>query len=385
MSKIQLDVKNLSVSFSTQAGTVHAVRDVSFSLYEGETLAIVGESGSGKTVTCKTLMRLLSKNASIDAGEILLEGRDILKAGERTMRSIRGNEIAMVFQDPMTSLDPTMKIGRQIEEVITLHRKVKQGEARKRMLELLELVGIEDPERRSRQYPHEFSGGQRQRIVISIVLACDPKVLIADEPTTALDVTMQAQIIDLLKSLQKKINTSIIFITHDLGVVANVADRVAVMYAGKIIEIGRSDEIFYDPRHPYTWGLLNAMPTLDTNTSSLYTIPGAPPNLLKPPAGDAFAPRNEYAMAVDELYEPPLFKISDTHSAATWLLDPRAPKINPPAALEKRREEFIRRKGEAVQAYGIGTSTGLMNGIEVSASQVNMLRQTGGIDDAGRE
>ncbi len=343
MSTLQLDVKNLTVSFSTQAGKVHAVRDVSFSLYKGETLAIVGESGSGKTVTCRTLMRLLSRNASIDGGEILFEGRDILKVNERNMRQIRGNDIAMVFQDPMTSLDPTMRIGRQIEEVITLHRKVKRSEARKRMLELLQLVGIEEPVRRSHQYPHEFSGGQRQRIVIAIVLACDPKILIADEPTTALDVTMQAQIIDLLKSLQRKLDTSIIFITHDLGVVANVADRVAVMYAGKIIEIGRSDEIFYDPRHPYTWGLLNAMPTLDTNLPSLYTIPGAPPNLLKPPAGDAFAPRNEYALEVDELYEPPMFQISDTHFAATWLLDPRAPKVEPPEILKKRREEFLKR------------------------------------------
>ncbi len=343
MSTLQLDVKNLTVSFSTQAGKVHAVRDVSFSLYKGETLAIVGESGSGKTVTCRTLMRLLSRNASIDGGEILFEGRDILKVNERNMRQIRGNDIAMVFQDPMTSLDPTMRIGRQIEEVITLHRKVKRSEARKRMLELLQLVGIEEPERRSHQYPHEFSGGQRQRIVIAIVLACDPKILIADEPTTALDVTMQAQIIDLLKSLQRKLDTSIIFITHDLGVVANVADRVAVMYAGKIIEIGCSDEIFYDPRHPYTWGLLNSMPTLDTNLPSLYTIPGAPPNLLKPPAGDAFAPRNEYALEVDELYEPPMFQISDTHFAATWLLDPRAPKVEPPEILKKRREEFLKR------------------------------------------
>lgn len=345
MSDIQLEVKNISVSFSTQAGKVLAVRNVSFSLHKGETLAIVGESGSGKTVTCRAIMRLLSKNASIDSGEILLEGMDIRKIGERTMRHIRGNDIAMVFQDPMTSLDPTMKIGRQIEEAITLHKKVSRREARNRMLELLQMVGIEDSKCRSKQYPHEFSGGQRQRIVIAMVLACNPKVLIADEPTTALDVTMQAQIIDLLKALQKKINTSIIFITHDLGVVANVADRVAVMYAGRIIEIGQADEIFYDPRHPYTWGLLKSMPTLDTNTSSLYTIPGSPPNLLKPPLGDAFAPRNEYALAVDELYEPPLFRISNTHYAATWLLDERAPAVNPPSVLRERREEFIKRSG----------------------------------------
>lgn len=343
MPNIQLDIKNLSVSFDTFSGKVQAVRNVSFSVYEGETLAVVGESGSGKTVTCRAMMRLLSGNASIEGGEILLDGTDLLKVSEREMRKIRGNDISMVFQDPMTSLDPTMRIGRQIEEAITLHRKVTRGEARKRMLELLRLVGIEDPERRSRQYPHEFSGGQRQRIVISIVLACDPKVLIADEPTTALDVTMQAQIIDLLKSLQRQTKASIVFITHDLGVVANVADRVAVMYAGKIIEIGRSDEVFYDPRHPYTWGLLNSMPTLDTHAPTLYTIPGSPPSLLKPPSGDAFAPRNEYALAVDELYEPPLFQISDTHYAATWLLDPRAPKVTPPAILKKRREDYMRR------------------------------------------
>lgn len=343
MSHVRLEVKNLSVSFSTFSGKVHAVRDVSFSLLEGETLAIVGESGSGKTVACRALMRLLAKNASIDAGQIVLDGIDLLRLSERDMRQVRGNDVSMVFQDPMTSLDPTMKVGRQIEEAITLHRKIKRQEARNRMLKLLRLVGIEDPERRSRQYPHEFSGGQRQRIVIAIVLACDPKVLIADEPTTALDVTMQAQIIDLLKDLQKKLGTSIVFITHDLGVVANVADRVAVMYAGKIVEIGLSDEVFYDPRHPYTWGLLHSMPTLDTSTPSLYTIPGSPPSLLEPPSGDAFAPRNAYAMAVDELYEPPLFKVSDTHYAATWLLDPRAPGVTPPDILEKRRQDYLRR------------------------------------------
>jgi oligopeptide transport system ATP-binding protein len=289
------------------------------------------------------MMRLLPKNASIDAGRILLEGLDVLSVSEKRMRSIRGNDISMIFQDPMTSLDPTMRIGRQIEEAITLHRAIGRGEARRRMLELLELVGLEDPPRRCRQFPHEFSGGQRQRIVIAIVLACDPKVLIADEPTTALDVTMQAQIIDLLKELQRKINTSIVFITHDLGVVANVADRVAVMYAGRIVEIGRSDEIFYDPRHPYTWGLLGAMPTLEKDTRFLTPIPGAPPNMADLPHGDPFAPRNPYALEVDGLYEPPLFPVSKTHFAATWLLDPRAPQVKPPAALEKRRVEYLER------------------------------------------
>mgnify|MGYP000858740926 CR=1 FL=1 len=339
-----LDIKNLSVSFETFAGTVHAVRDVSVSLYEGETLAIVGESGSGKTVTCRAVMRLLAKNASIDAGEILFDGDDLLKVDQRTLRGIRGNRIAMIFQDPMTSLDPTMKIGHQIQEAIMLHKRISRQEAREKVLELLRTVGIENPEKRYDQYPNQFSGGQRQRIVIAIALACGPKVLLADEPTTALDVTMQAQIIDLFKELQEKIKTSILFITHDLGVVANVADRVAVMYAGKIVEIGKSDEIFYDPRHPYTWGLLSSMPTLETEASTLHTIPGTPPNLINLPAGDAFAPRNPYALEVDELAEPPFFQVSETHYAATWLLDPRAPKVTPPEAILKRRQDYLERK-----------------------------------------
>jgi oligopeptide transport system ATP-binding protein len=343
VAKLRLEVQNLSVSFTLMDGTAHAVRNVSFSLYEQETLAIVGESGSGKTVTCRAMMRLLPKNVSIDSGRILLDGTDILSVSEKQMRSIRGNDIAMIFQDPMTSLDPTMRIGRQIEETLSLHRRVSRRETRRRMLEFLALVGIEDPLRRSRQYPHEFSGGQRQRIVIAIVLACDPKVLIADEPTTALDVSMQAQIIDLLKELQRKTNTSIVFITHDLGVVANVADRVAVMYAGRIIEIGRVDEVFYDPRHPYTWGLLGAMPTLEKEMRALTPIPGSPPSLLDLPPGDPFAPRNPYTLEVDTMWEPPLFPVSDTHYAATWLLDPRAPRVKPPEILEKRRAEYFGR------------------------------------------
>jgi oligopeptide transport system ATP-binding protein len=340
---MRLEIKNLSVSFDTFAGKLRAVRDLSLSLGEGETLAIVGESGSGKTVTCRSIMRLLAKNASIDSGEILLDGVDLLKVPEKKMRQIRGNDAAMIFQDPMTSLDPTMRIGYQIEEAITLHRKIGRKDARKRMLELLSLVGIDDGEKSWRRYPHEFSGGQRQRIVIAMVLACDPKVIIADEPTTALDVTMQAQIIDLLKGLQKKFKTSIIFITHDMGVVANVADRVAVMYAGKVIEIGRSDEIFYDPRHPYTWGLLNSMPTLETESPSLYSIPGSPPVMINMEKGDAFAPRNPYALEADLYFEPPLFQVSNTHYAATWLLDPRAPAAKPPPSIVKRRELYLER------------------------------------------
>ena len=338
MAEPILEVKNLSVSFHTFSGRVQAVRNVNFTLHRGETLALVGESGCGKSATCRTVMRLLARNAVIDSGEILLNGADLLRCSRRDMRLIRGAEIAMIFQDPMTALDPTMKIGKQIVETITLHKKISRSAAKARTLELLRLVGIDDPERRYHQYPHEFSGGQRQRIVIAIALAADPTVLIADEPTTALDVTMQAQILDLLKDIQKTTGASIIFITHDLGVVANVADRVAVMYAGRIVEIGTSDEVFYDPRHPYTWGLLASMPTLSTDSPSLYAIPGTPPTLINPAPGDAFAPRNPYVLEADLLAEPPMFPISDTHYAATWLLDPRAPKVEPPENIRSRRE-----------------------------------------------
>ncbi|MBQ9251429.1 MAG: ABC transporter ATP-binding protein [Clostridia bacterium] len=334
-----LRVNHLSVSFDTYAGTVRAVRDISFDLGPGETLALVGESGCGKSVTCRSVMGLLARNARVEAGEILFQGEDLLKKSNREMRAIRGGKIAMIFQDPMTSLDPTMKIGRQIAEAVTLHRKVSRGEAKRRVLELLQLVGIEEGEKRYHQYPHEFSGGQRQRIVIAIALAADPRILIADEPTTALDVTMQAQILDLMKDIQRKTGTSVIFITHDLGVVANVADRVAVMYAGRIVEIGTADEVFYDPRHPYTWGLLASMPTLATEDEKLYAIPGTPPTLIDPQPGDLFAPRNPYALEADKIAEPPLFPVSGTHFAATWLLDPRAPKIDPPEAIRRRARE----------------------------------------------
>lgn len=344
MSEVLLSVKNLRVNFKTFAGTVHAVRNVSFDLHEKETLALVGESGCGKTVTCRSIMGLLAKNAEIETGEILYKGEDLLKKKNSEIRKIRGSEIAMIFQDPMTSLDPTMKIGKQIEEMIRLHQKISHKEAKERVLELLGLVGIENAEKRYHQYPHQFSGGQRQRIVIAIALACNPKVLIADEPTTALDVRMQSEILELLKSLQRQFDMGIIFITHDLGVVANVADRVAVMYAGKIIETGLSDEIFYDPRHPYTWGLLSSMPTLDQKSNVLYNIPGSPPNLLQEPAGDAFAVRNAYALEVDYHLEPPLFKVSDTHYAAAWLLDPRADHVDPPLAIQKRKQEYERQK-----------------------------------------
>ncbi|MFL2105312.1 ABC transporter ATP-binding protein [Desemzia sp. FAM 23991] len=338
-----LEVKDLHISFDTYAGQVHAIRGVNFDLKPGETLAIVGESGSGKSVTSRSIMRLLANNANVDSGEILFKGEDLVKKSEKDMQKIRGSEIAMIFQDPMTSLNPTQKIGKQIAEPILKHQDVSKEEAYKKAEELLRLVGIPNPEKRMKQYPHQFSGGQRQRIVIAIALGCNPDILIADEPTTALDVTIQAQILELMKELQHKTKTSIIFITHDLGVVANVADRVAVMYAGKFVEVGTVDEIFYNPQHPYTWGLLSSMPTLETS-GSLYAIPGTPPDLLNPPTGDAFAPRSEYALKVDTMYEPPLFKVSDTHFAATWLLHPDAPKVTPPAEIVARQNGFRAKK-----------------------------------------
>lgn len=345
MDKI-LEVKDLHISFHTFSGEVQAIRGVDFDLHKGETLAIVGESGSGKSVTTKAIMRLLPEsNSKIKQGQILFEGKDLAKLSDKAMQKIRGKDISMIFQDPMTSLNPTMKVGKQIIEPIMKHQKLSKAAATKRAIEILDLVGIPKPEERFNQYPHQFSGGMRQRVVIAIALACNPKVLIADEPTTALDVTIQAQILELMKSLQKKIDTSIIFITHDLGVVANVADRVAVMYGGKIVEVGTVDEVFYNPQHPYTWGLISSMPTLDTADEELYAIPGTPPDLLYPPKGDAFAPRNRYAMKIDLEKQPPMFKVSDTHYAATWLLHPDAPKVEPPEAVQRRQRQFLGTKG----------------------------------------
>jgi oligopeptide transport system ATP-binding protein len=341
MEKI-LEVKNLSVSFQTYGGEVQAVRNVNFDLYKGETLAIVGESGSGKSVTTQTIMKLIPMPpGKIKKGQILFEGRDIVPMTDKQMESIRGKEISMIFQDPMTSLNPTMKIGRQIMEGLIKHQNMSTSAARERAIEMLRLVGIPMPERRVNQYPHEFSGGMRQRAMIAIALAANPKLLIADEPTTALDVTIQAQILELMKDLQSKMDTSIIFITHDLGVVANVADRVAVMYGGQVVETGTVDEIFYDPRHPYTWGLLASMPSLDNDDKSeLAAIPGTPPDLTNPPKGDAFAARNPYALAIDFEQEPPWFQISETHFAKTWLLHPDAPKVEPPDSVKKKMRKL---------------------------------------------
>ena len=352
---IVLRIEDLDISFRTSAGSVHAIRGVNFELRRGETVAIVGESGSGKSVTMKAAMGLLDANATMNRGKILYAYKgpdgdetpvDLLKMSKKELRqTINGQRIAMVFQDPMTSLDPTMTIGKQIMEGMLLHRQMSKTEARARALELLQLVGITEAEKRMRCYPHQLSGGMRQRVVIAIALSGDPDVLICDEPTTALDVTIQAKILELIQDIQKKMGLSVIYITHDLGVVAKVADYVNVMYAGKIVETGLVDEIFYDPRHPYTWGLLSAMPDLDTDDTRLYSIPGSPPNLLHEPVGDAFAPRNQFALVIDEKAEPPLFRVTDTHYAATWLLHPDAPRVEMPAEL-KTRLERARKEGE---------------------------------------
>ena len=343
-----LQIKNLDISFRTNAGVVHAIRGVNLDLQKGETVAIVGESGSGKSVTMKAAVGLLDSNATVNSGEILYtyEDRDgaqktvnLLGLTKKQLRTeYNGQRLAMVFQDPMTSLDPTMTIGKQIMEGMLLHKKMSKEAAKARALELLKLVGITDAENRFRNYPHQLSGGMRQRVVIAIALSAEPDILICDEPTTALDVTIQAKILELIKDIQKKMNLSVIYITHDLGVVAKVADYVNVMYAGKIVEVGNVEEIFYEPVHPYTWGLLSAMPDLDTNDDRLYSIPGSPPNLLHEPQGDAFAARNPYALKIDKKAEPPMFQISRTHFAATWLLHPDAPDIDMPRELKERIE-----------------------------------------------
>lgn len=336
MNKSLLDLDHLSVSFDTKKGEVQAVRDVSLHINQGEILAIVGESGCGKTVMSQSIMKLLPKSARIKSGSILLDGEDITNYSDKQMRQIRGNVVSMVFQDPMTTLNPTIPIGKQITEAILKHKKVSKEEAKKRAIELLDLVGIEDAINRYYLQPHFFSGGMRQRSVLAIALALEPKVLLADEPTTALDVTVQRKILDLLLEIRDKTGIAIVFISHDLGLVAQIADRVAVMYAGKIVEIGTAEEIFYEPKHPYTWGLMEALPIYSKDKKRLVTIPGMPPNLLNPPKGDAFAERNCFALKIDYEKMPPMFKISETHYAATWLLDQRAPKIDPPVCIKRR-------------------------------------------------
>lgn len=447
-NEVILDVQNLAVSFRTNNGNVQAVRDISFALKKGETLAIVGESGSGKSVTGKAILGILAPNSIIEGGQILYDDKELLHLSEEEFNKLRGNKITMIFQDPMSSLDPIMKIGKQMTEATLLNAKTNRKYAKKAfklrlkrlkkdmetagvsaaqaneelkqfetllqsyggnsrevslmkekrseflnsdfmkqfqvrlvqvlggegaanaflhyMLDQVDLmnrfvtkkeaydqaikimadVGIREPEKRFHQYPFEFSGGMRQRIVIAIALAANPDILICDEPTTALDVTIQAQILELIAELKERRRLSVIFITHDLGVVANIADEVAVMYAGKIVEHGTVDDIFYEPKHPYTWALLSSMPDLDTK-ETLSSIPGTPPNMIHPPKGDAFAARNQYAMAIDFEEQPPLFQVSPTHYAATWLLHPDAPKIDPPEIVLDRIARMKHLNGEA--------------------------------------
>ena len=336
-----LSARDIEIQFTLRGKVLKAIRKCSLDLYEGETLAIVGESGSGKSVFTKSFLGMLDANGSIVGGSIMYNGTDISKyKTEKEWLTIRGKKISMVMQDPMTSLNPLKKIGKQIQESIELNQGIKGEQAKKLAIEMLAKVGIPDPERRANQYPHEFSGGMRQRVVIAIAVACRPQILVCDEPTTALDVTIQAQILDLIRSLQRELNMTVIYITHDLGVVANVADRVAVMYAGQIVEYGMVDEIFYNPWHPYTWALLSSLPQLGVKGEDLPTIDGTPPNLFYEVKGDAFAPRNQQALAIDFEEEPPFFDVTSTHKAKTWYLDPRAPKIEQPKSIKMLREKM---------------------------------------------
>lgn len=345
--KVILSVKDLNVKFNLRGKVLHAIRGINLDVYQGESLAIVGESGCGKSVLNKNFIGLLDPNGFISSGEITYYGMDdgqpqVLSKYKKDNEwlKIRGSEVSMIMQDPMTSLNPLKTIGKQIGESLELHQGLKGKALKEAVYGILRDVGIEEPERRYKQYPHEFSGGMRQRVVIAIAIACRPKILICDEPTTALDVTIQAQILELLKDLKERYNLTIIFITHDLGVVANIADRVAVMYAGDIVETGMVREVFYDPRHPYTWALLSSLPQLGVKGQDLYSIKGTPPNLFNEIKGDAFAPRNPQALAIDFEEQPPYFDVSPTHKARTWLLDPRAPKVEPPEHLKQMRAEL---------------------------------------------
>lgn len=331
-----LEVKNLRTSFKTHIGNVQSVRGISLHLDKGEALGIVGESGCGKSVTMMSIMRLLADNAVINADEITFDGKDITNPKEKVMQEIRGNDMAMIFQDPMTSLNPLFTVGEQLTEHLIKHKNISRKEADKQAIKMLDLVGIPSPEKRLSQYPHEFSGGMRQRVMIAMSLICEPKLIIADEPTTALDVTIQAQILDLMKDLKEKVNSSIILITHDLGVVADLCTRINVMYGGIIVEEGSDEDVFYNPKHPYTWGLLNSVPNPKSNKREKLTpIEGQPPDLLKPPAGCPFAARCKYTMKVCLENQPPLFDVSEGHRAACWLLHENAPKVEAPI----RREE----------------------------------------------
>ncbi|HPV69808.1 MAG TPA: ABC transporter ATP-binding protein [Bacilli bacterium] len=336
-----LEVRDLSVGFVSHGKKVNVIRNVTMDVYQGETLAIVGESGSGKSVFTKTFTGMLDANGYISGGSILFHGEDLTKKTKHEQwKGIRGKRISTIFQDPMTSLNPLLTIGYQIAEVLMLHHGMNMKEAKEEAIKLLEKVRIPDPRGRMNDYPFQYSGGMRQRVVIAIALACRPEILICDEPTTALDVTVQSQILELIKELQREYKWTTIFITHDLGVVANVADRIAVMYGGQIVEYGTAEDIFYTPQHPYTWALLSSLPQLGTKNEPLTYIKGNPPSFVNEIIGDAFAIRNDYAMRIDHVQDPPMFKISDTHYAKTWLLDPRAPKVEKPKIIQNLRERM---------------------------------------------
>lgn len=338
---IVLSAKDIEVKFRVRDNYLTAIRRVSLDLYDGETFAIVGESGSGKSVFTKTFTGMLESNGSISNGSVEFEGKDLTKLKtDKDWEGIRGAKIATIFQDPMTSLNPIRTIGSQITEVIIKHQGVSKAEAKEQAIEMMTKVGIPNAKDRFDEYPFQYSGGMRQRIVIAIALSCHPKILICDEPTTALDVTIQAQIIDLIKNLQKELKFTTIYITHDLGVVANVADRVGVMYGGQIVEIGNVEEIFYDPKHPYTWALLSSLPQLGEKGKDLFYITGTPPSLYNQIKGDAFAPRNKFALKIDFIEEPPFFQVSDTHFVKTWLQDERAPKVEKPKAIDNLHEKI---------------------------------------------
>ncbi|MFT3983455.1 MAG: ABC transporter ATP-binding protein [Lachnospiraceae bacterium] len=320
-TEVLLDIKDLEVSFYTKEGEVQAIRKISYRLQKGEVLGIVGESGSGKSVSSHCILRLLPGNGKIKGGQILFEGKDIVSMTGAEISDLRGNRISMIFQDPMTSLDPLFTIGFQIEETLKKHTQLDKKQRKERMIELLQMVGINNPKKRINQYPHEFSGGMRQRAMIAMALSCSPDILIADEPTTALDVTTQAQIIDLLKELKEKLGMAIIFITHDLGVVSDICDRILVMYAGKMVEIGEKRQIFYEHRHPYTEGLLHSIPKMDADRlAELVPIEGNPPNMLHIKEECPFAPRCKYCMHVCVKQEPPAMRLTDGHEAACWLI-----------------------------------------------------------------
>lgn len=350
-----LKIRHLSLGFLSHGKKTHVIRDVSLDVYKGETLAIVGESGSGKSVFTKTFTGMLDSNGIIDGGTIEFDGIDLVQLKkEKDWLGIRGKRIATIFQDPMTSLNPLLSIGYQITEVLRLHRGMDRKTAKKEAIELLKKVRIPDAENRFNDYPYQYSGGMRQRVVIAIALACNPEILICDEPTTALDVTVQAGIIKLIKDLQREYKWTVIFITHDLGVVANIADRVAVMYGGQIVEYGTSEDVFYNPSHPYTWALLSSLPQLGSKEDPLVYIRGNPPSFLNEIIGDSFAPRNIYAMKIDFLLDPPMFKISDTHFVKTWLLDPRAPKVEPPRQIQNLRARMKESAEELQREVKVG-------------------------------